>query len=192
MKTWTRWMIALALLLTLGACGSEDEGGDDQNNAVNNGATNNGANNGTNNGANNGANNGTNNGATNNGANNGANNGTNNGATNNGANNGVVGPVMSCEELPNSNDCFANADCAEGLRCEDVGGEDAIIPCCVPGERGTGQPGEACADENDCETGLCLEGFCTDACDDDAACPETLPCCTIGICLPAADSTCEG
>lgn len=105
------------------------------------------------------------------------------------------GVLSQCADL-DTNDCFWNEDCAEGLRCQDVsGGED--VACCIVGTRGTTPAGEACEEatgEVECASGVCASGmagtYCSQPCEVDEDCPENMAYCyplfgTDGaLCLP--------
>jgi hypothetical protein len=100
----------------------------------------------------------------------------------------------SCDEI-GAEACFTNDDCQDAsTRCQNVGID---LPCCVPGERGAGVPGDDCTSENDCSSALCIESYCAPStCETNTDCPTELPCCiAIGgvgnLCLPASDSTCQ-
>ncbi len=79
----------------------------------------------------------------------------------------VYGPGKDGDE------CFFNADCAKGLRCE----AEATADVCRPGARGKGTFGTTCAGNNDCASGLCVEEACSDACTEDKDCAKPLPAC---------------
>ncbi len=109
-----------------------------------------------------------------------------------------LGPVDSCDEITeiDSVDCFSNADC-ESLdqRCENVGGDEFYVACCVPGVRGIRPAGESC-DEDDgdlrCASGLCIdrnEGgkFCSQFCETADDCPASAPNCEA---IPFLGSVC--
>ena len=86
-------------------------------------------------------------------------------------------------------DCFINDDCVAAERCENMSANDVEIPCCVVGPRGTGQTGEPCDSENDCETSLCIslnEGplLCSAPCAGPEECPESATDCKFGLCVP--------
>ena len=86
-----------------------------------------------------------------------------------------VGPVSSCDEL-STIACFANNECEATDRCENMGTDDEQVPCCVAGTRGTGQAGETCVDENDCESAVCIAGngpyMCSKTCTTADDCPD--------------------
>lgn len=75
--------------------------------------------------------------------------------------------------------CSFNHDCQLSLRCECAG-----FDCtCQPGARGTGVPGAVCTVGEDCVSSLCVDGpaadmLCSDACEVDLNCPESLPICS--------------
>ena len=104
-------------------------------------------------------------------------------------------PVTACEDF-GSMSCFANTDCAIDARCQDVGNPDAPVPCCVRGERGALEVGEACdvADgQLTCASSLCIaneetEGlaYCSGECLNDSECPENMPRC-ISIAFSGSD-----
>jgi hypothetical protein len=84
--------------------------------------------------------------------------------------------------------CVFNRDCPTGAAC--TCGDDGCL--CLPGARGTGRSGiDACKDERDCASGLCVEALdgafvCSGPCDE--GCGPKLPRCaeiaTIGeICV---------
>ncbi len=84
----------------------------------------------------------------------------------------------SCVE---STDCIDSSDCADGYRCENlpVDGETFSRACCVEGLRGCLARGEACEDEFDCESGLCMDRnggtkYCTGQCSDNTECPDPI------------------
>jgi len=95
---------------------------------------------------------------------------------------GDVPSVMtSCDEA-GLEMCVLNADCPMTHRCQDIGQTDPV-PCCVEGERGTGQAGDSCSQDIDCESGLCTETsdgsfVCSRECQNANDCPESLPNCT--------------
>jgi len=90
----------------------------------------------------------------------------------------VYGPGQDGDE------CFFNADCAKGLRCETEDTADV----CRPGARGTGKFGATCAGNNDCASGLCVEEACSDACKVDTDCAAPLPACRFeSFCGPPSD-----
>ena len=103
--------------------------------------------------------------------------------------------VSSCEEF-GSVLCFANNDCQADARCQNVGSEEAPLPCCVQGERGSADVGEYC-DTSDgqltCASSLCIgeeqatSGYCSGECLSDADCPETMPRC-ISVAFSGSDS----
>jgi hypothetical protein len=120
----------------------------------------------------------------------------NNGQDNNGENNAVDNnvdplpqpiwdgtPVESCDELEGSVECFSNFDCHGTQVCKDIG-----WPCCVVGERGTKQAGEACdpdTGETECDTAICVQGdvdgnevsLCSKTCQTADDCPEGMKRC---------------
>lgn len=109
-----------------------------------------------------------------------------------------LGPVESCDEITaiESVDCFSNADCSEpDQRCENVGGDEFYVPCCVPGERGTRPAGASCAEEDGdlrCASGLCIERnegekLCSQFCETNEDCPEAVPNCEA---IPFLGSVC--
>jgi hypothetical protein len=112
-----------------------------------------------------------------------------------GAEGGQSFPVVeSCDEL-GANTCFANTDCAENARCQNVGPDDLPVACCVPGARGTLAVGEPCNTETgelECASALCvtindsMQGVCSGACADESECPESAP-----QCIPIAFSGSE-
>ncbi|HQK19570.1 MAG TPA: hypothetical protein PLJ27_19080 [Polyangiaceae bacterium] len=91
-----------------------------------------------------------------------------------------IGPVSSCSEL-STNECFSNKDCVDTLRCSNAGTETDPVPCCVSGPRGTGKAGTPCKSENDCESGVCIEGtskqLCSKACSSNDDCPDGMKDC---------------
>ena len=102
--------------------------------------------------------------------------------------------VESCENF-GSISCFANSDCAEDARCSNVGDDTNLIACCVLGERGTVQAGEACdvvTGQEECASSLCVaygerpNAFCSGECLSDDDCPETLPSC-ISVAFSGSD-----
>ena len=114
-------------------------------------------------------------------------------------------PISDCVELndPAALTCFANADCEEGRRCQNLGTADYATPCCVLGARGATPPGGACAPETgelECTSALCItqddpsSGLCSGVCETDADCPASLPRCLsisfsgseLMFCSPAA------
>jgi hypothetical protein len=90
--------------------------------------------------------------------------------------------IDTCEQLNSvqSNACFSNADCAENLRCQNLGNAS----CCILGQRGAKQVGEACNEgtgEQECASSLCFTNesgsFCSSVCTQDSECPMNLPYC---------------
>ena len=95
-----------------------------------------------------------------------------------------------CSEV-SAQDCFSNFDCPDDMRCENIGANpDLEVPCCVEGERGSGEGGSTCTAALDCESGVCIEGDdagqcsvmceideerCPNGCDD--SCPEGMQRC---------------
>ncbi len=78
-------------------------------------------------------------------------------------------------------ECSFNSDCPSWLRCE-CGKQTATGCECSVGPRGTGAAGTTCANENDCESAICLEGTgdvyrCSKECATGADCPAELPNC---------------
>ena len=102
----------------------------------------------------------------------------------------TLGPIAACGDAQLMG-CFANEDCAADERCENLAAEGMPeVACCVKGPRGCLKPGEACADELSCESGLCVSrndepASCTILCDSDEVCPEALPKCNpgVGLCV---------
>ncbi|RAL20636.1 hypothetical protein DL240_16525 [Lujinxingia litoralis] len=101
----------------------------------------------------------------------------------------------SCEEIE-ATTCFSNGECAESEVCFDVS-RGSGVACCVPGTRGTLEPGDDCSPTNgqlECASGLCLQfdtaegevSVCSADCTEDAECPEVLPYCSpfLGVCSP--------
>ncbi|MFO0619350.1 MAG: hypothetical protein U0414_42570 [Polyangiaceae bacterium] len=98
------------------------------------------------------------------------------------------GPIKDCAEI-GATDCFSSYDCPDvDTRCENEGTVDLPVACCVPGPRGPGLAGDACAGENDCKSSLCVEiasgNVCTDVCASSAECPNP----PFGGCGPIAFS----
>jgi hypothetical protein len=91
-----------------------------------------------------------------------------------------VGPVSSCDEL-STIACFANNECESDRRCQNAGTDTDPVPCCVLGARGTGQAGDPCTNENDCESGVCIAGsgpyMCSKPCTTEADCPAGMKDC---------------
>lgn len=78
--------------------------------------------------------------------------------------------------------CFSSDDCGPGFYCHSKDSTGANV-FCVPGARGTGLAGGACAGEADCSSALCTDSSstgmrCSALCDVPAECPVTLPRCT--------------
>lgn len=78
--------------------------------------------------------------------------------------------------------CFSSDDCGPGFYChsKDPTGVNVF---CIPGARGSGLAGGACAGEADCASALCTDSSsagkqCSALCDVPAECPVTLPRCT--------------
>ena len=185
-------VLALGLMMNIGC--SDDEETDptptnNSNNVTTNNSTNNATNNATNNvTTNNATNNATNNVTTNNSTNNATNNATN--GTNNVTNG--TNSDLSCQ-LQGMTACFTNDDCAVTYRCENTAADGELeLACCVEGARGTGVLGDACADENECATGLCVQKndepqTCTQLCDVDNECPMDYTChAVLAMCFPDA------
>ena len=78
--------------------------------------------------------------------------------------------------------CFANEDCPPTEHCHSFDDTDVHVYC-VPGPRGPGAAGAACASEEDCASGLCIDSdkvgmLCSMLCDEPmATCPASLPMC---------------
>lgn len=68
----------------------------------------------------------------------------------------------------NDCECFLNADCAPTFRCESKEGD--LTGTCKCGARGTKAYDAACANSNECESGICADGWCTKECAADADC----------------------
>lgn len=103
-----------------------------------------------------------------------------------------LGPVMMCDEA-GTTACFANSDCADNQRCENIGGA-LEVACCVEGPRGCKATGEACASEFECDEGLCVSRndgpqLCSKRCEMDAECPPMVPECNpvLGLCVEAGE-----
>ncbi len=99
----------------------------------------------------------------------------------------------SCDEASLSA-CFANSDCDEDFRCQNIAAGEEAIACCVQAPRGTGITGDACSSENECASGLCIEFndnpyLCADECDPSAdECPEGFFCHGfMAVCVPDQD-----
>jgi len=71
--------------------------------------------------------------------------------------------------------CDNTSECASGKRCLLVGTDGGLSGFCGP-RVGSGIPGTGCSDGSECNTGLCLENFCSalctsrDDCGPDQAC----------------------
>lgn len=70
---------------------------------------------------------------------------------------------QSCSDM-GYDSCFSNYDCASDERCENVGPAGGEFQCCTKGDRGTKGYNESCTDGLDCESGVCLEGYCSKEC----------------------------
>ncbi|TXD35668.1 hypothetical protein FRC98_15800 [Lujinxingia vulgaris] len=105
--------------------------------------------------------------------------------------------AASCEEI-SAEGCFSNDDCGASEVCFDVSRGDDVA-CCVPGTRGTFEPGDACSPETgelECASGLCAQydteegevSACTTTCtgEVEGECPDAFPECVFGICSPPA------
>ncbi len=69
----------------------------------------------------------------------------------------------------------ARASCGDGMICEP--GDDGCGACLPPELSTRPRPfGVDCATDEECESGLCRMGFCTDACDDASPCPSGFHC----------------
>lgn len=91
--------------------------------------------------------------------------------------------VAACSEI-NARDCFANMDCPEQQRCQNMGRADLSVPCCVDGQRGQDPVGHECSmqdGELTCASGLCIDGLagtlCSGTCDDVNDCPDNMQLC---------------
>lgn len=89
-------------------------------------------------------------------------------------------------------ECFANSECPATQRCENSSGGASVTGCCVDGERGTKTAGEPCADEFECDEGLCIarnDGpeLCSKPCMMNEDCPAAVPECNpvLGVCVEA-------
>ncbi|PKN44721.1 MAG: hypothetical protein CVU59_10990, partial [Deltaproteobacteria bacterium HGW-Deltaproteobacteria-17] len=87
-------------------------------------------------------------------------------------------PADTCGDLT---ECVESADCPSGFRCENlpVDGETFARACCMEGPRGCGAFGTACADEFDCDSGLCIarndgQTYCTHQCDGPEDCADPI------------------
>jgi hypothetical protein len=87
--------------------------------------------------------------------------------------------------------CFVNDDCEATERCEDIT-DGMDVACCVTGDRGTGVLGDACTNENDCASGLCVQRndepfICTQVCSETTVCPTNYECHPVlAMCFPTA------
>lgn len=91
--------------------------------------------------------------------------------------------VAACSEI-NATDCFANMDCPEQQRCQNMGSAELAVPCCVDGTRGQDPVGHSCSmtdGELTCASGLCIEGsagtLCSGTCSDVSDCPDNMQLC---------------
>ena len=82
------------------------------------------------------------------------------------------------------------------LLCENLGTEEATLPCCVQGMRGALMVGEVCDTANGqltCASSLCISneeanaGYCSGECLSDDDCPSTMPRC-ISVAFSGSDS----
>ena len=90
----------------------------------------------------------------------------------------TTGPITACSEI-GADECFSNYDCLDANdRCEDVGEEVGFVVCCVPGARGAGVAGDACTQEHDCASSICIDNLCSDTCTDVNDCPTSMQSCT--------------
>lgn len=104
-----------------------------------------------------------------------------------------LGPVATCDEA-GATACFANKDCADNERCENIGGDAAEVACCVEGPRGCKVAGDSCESEFDCDEGLCISRnsgpyFCSKRCMANEDCPSAVPEChpALGLCVQASN-----
>jgi hypothetical protein len=99
------------------------------------------------------------------------------------------GLVKSCTEV-GAKTCFSNLECAADRRCQNLSTEEDPVPCCMPGPRGTKQPGETCTGQIDCASGVCIQkwytsdpALCSKTCTGDEDCPTKMK-----KCVPIAGS----
>ncbi len=80
------------------------------------------------------------------------------------------------EDPPPDGECRisrGNFDCPPGDACEVANEGDSLGTC--TGEEGDKRTFEVCDDEDDCRTGLCVDGVCTRPCDE-GDCPDGYEC----------------
>lgn len=81
--------------------------------------------------------------------------------------------------------CQRNADCTGNLRCGLVDDNGALATQCVT-PPGASLPGAACMNDADCNSGLCLDGFCSAPCLSEADCGADQVCRTEMITVGSA------
>lgn len=97
------------------------------------------------------------------------------------------------EDLPVICTVNYNDDCPADQRCNC---DEATGSCiCAPGARGEGVLGDACDEQTDCATGLCLDAQCSRPCDNENPCEAPLAECQafLGLCVPGScETNCGG
>ncbi len=85
--------------------------------------------------------------------------------------------TLSLCEPPAPSPCLSDAECSDGLRCLVVPNLDATALIAVCGDPpGQGEPGEACDQDQECASGICLQGFCSALCQGADGCGEEQLC----------------
>lgn len=97
-----------------------------------------------------------------------------NNANNVGTNNGTTSPNNDTNNRPCLGQCIDNSDCDSSARCEVQSGPDDS--CCKRGTRGTRPIGDMCETENECTSGFCEMGGCTQYCEFTADCDPQFVC----------------
>ncbi|MCA9557837.1 MAG: hypothetical protein KC583_04655, partial [Myxococcales bacterium] len=78
--------------------------------------------------------------------------------------------------------CCTHADCPAGTGCGQVigppegNGTGNVVTACVPLPRGQTPDGDACASDEACQSGHCVEAVCRQPCCTDNHCPQPLRC----------------
>jgi hypothetical protein len=106
------------------------------------------------------------------------------------------GTVASCSDVGFAK-CFSNYECAADRRCQNLASEELPVSCCVPGPRGSKNPGETCSGQLDCASGICIEKWggtepplCSKTCTTVDDCPTKMKKCVVMVQSGTNDKWC--